>query len=86
MKKQLILKHDLAVNWAKAVNFIPKADELILYDGILEDGVYTELPRLKRGDGVTKLADLPFLDDLEIIASLEATNYNLVDEILEIFN
>ena len=62
MKKQITLKHDLSVNWAKAINFVPKIDELILYDGVMENGTYVELPRLKQGDGVTKLKDLPFLD------------------------
>lgn len=83
MKKQITLKHDLAVNWAKAINFIPKFDELILYDGVLENGVYVELPRLKRGDGKTKLNDLPFLDS-ETLSATNEINYLYYDEILEI--
>lgn len=83
MKKQITLKHDLAVNWAKALNFIPKLDELILYDGVLENGVYVELPRLKRGDGKTKLNDLPFLDS-ETLSTTNEINYLYYDEILEI--
>lgn len=82
MKKQITLKHDIAENWLKAVNFIPKLNELILYDGILEDGIYIELPRLKIGDGVTKLNDLPFIESA--ISSSEI-NYLYYDEILEIF-
>ena len=82
MKKQITLKHDLAVNWAKAINFIPKFDELILYDGVLENGVYVELPRLKRGDGKTKLNDLPFLE-AEILSTGNEINYLYHDEILE---
>lgn len=82
MKKQLSLKHDIAANWAKAVNFIPKLDELILYDGILENGVYVELPRLKRGDGVTKLNDLPFIESFssnsaEIISIYDSSTSTL---------
>ena len=83
MKKQITLKHDLAINWAKALNFIPKFDELILYDGVLENGVYVELPRLKRGDGKTKLNDLPFLDS-ETLSATNEINYLYYDEILEI--
>lgn len=86
MKKQLTLKHDIAANWAKAVNFIPKVDELILYDGILENGVYIEPPRLKRGDGKTKLSELPFVgaESTNSIAELNAElNYVYYDEILE---
>jgi hypothetical protein len=84
MKKQLILKHDIAANWAKAVNFIPKLDELILYDGILENGVYVELPRLKRGDGVTKLNELPFLN-AAISDPNSEINYLYYDDTLELF-
>lgn len=83
MKKQITLKHDLSINWAKAVNFVPQLDELILYDGVLENGSYIELPRLKRGDGVTKLNDLPFLDTETITAGKEL-NYQYYDEVLEI--
>jgi hypothetical protein len=82
MKKQIILKHDLSSNWAKAVNFVPKFDELILYDGVFENGVYIELPRLKRGDGQTKLNDLPFLE-AEILSTGNEINYLYHDEILE---
>jgi hypothetical protein len=81
MKKQITLKHDLSVNWAKAINFIPKLDELILYDGVMENGVYVELPRLKRGDGKTKLNDLPFLEPAS--SSLEL-NYLYYDDTLEL--
>jgi hypothetical protein len=82
MKKQITLKHDIADNWLKAVNFIPKLNELILYDGVLKDGIYIELPRLKIGDGVTKLNDLPFI---ESASSGSEINYLYYDEILEIF-
>ena len=82
MKKQITLKHDLAANWLKAVNFIPKLDELILYDGVLEGGVYVELPRLKRGDGKTKLNDLPFLDSTSLNNEIK---YSYYDDTLELF-
>jgi hypothetical protein len=82
MKKQITLKHDLTANWLKAVNFIPKLDELILYDGVLEDGVYVELPRLKRGDGKTKLNDLPFLDSISVNNEIK---YSYYDDTLELF-
>ena len=62
MKDRVLIKHDIAENWAKAVNFIPMAGELIIYDGIVENGVYLEQPRIKVGDGIHKLAELPFLN------------------------
>lgn len=46
----------------KAVNFIPLPGELILYDGIIENGQYKVLPRFKIGDGITKINDLPFMN------------------------
>ena len=82
MKKQITLKHDIAANWAKAINFVPKFDELILYDGVMENGVYIELPRLKRGDGITKLNDLPFL---ESTTSNNEINYLYHEGTLELF-
>jgi hypothetical protein len=82
MKKQITLKHDVAANWAKAVNFIPKLDELILYDGVIENGNYIELPKLKRGDGKTKLNDLPFLESTN---SNNEINYLYYDDTLELF-
>ena len=85
MKKQITLKHDLSVNWAKAINFVPKIDELILYDGVMENGTYVELPRLKLGDGVTKLKDLPFLDSESSKKDLDIS-YSYHDETLELFN
>jgi hypothetical protein len=84
MKKQIVLKHDLAVNWAKAINFIPKLDELILYDGVMENGVYVEFPRLKCGDGKTKLNDLPFLESSAENSEKEIS-YSYHNEILELF-
>jgi hypothetical protein len=83
MKKQITLKHDLSINWAKAINFVPKFDELILYDGVMENGEYVEFPRLKRGDGVTKLKDLPFLDSA-ISDPASEINYLYYDDTLEL--
>lgn len=82
MKKQITLKHDIAANWAKAINFIPKLDELILYDGVMENGIYLELSRLKSGDGKTRLNDLPFLDS---VSSNNEINYLYYDDTLELF-
>ena len=62
MKERTIIKHDIAANWAKAINFTPLPGEIIIYDGIIENGVYIEQPRLKIGDGIHKLAELPFFN------------------------
>lgn len=49
------LKHDTETNWNKAVNFIPKAGEMIIYDA---DG--TNPVRIKIGDGITVVNNLLF--------------------------
>lgn len=49
------LKHDTEANWLKAINFIPKAGEMIIYDADDVNPV-----RVKIGDGETKVNDLPF--------------------------
>ena len=63
-KSNAIIKVDLAENWMKAVNYIPDCFTIIVYE--FQDAS----PKIKLGDGVHRLADLPFLiqneDDKEI--------------------
>lgn len=54
---RIVHKHDTEANWNKAINFIPKAGELIIYDPD-ENYVYS---RIKIGDGVTIVTNLPFI-------------------------
>lgn len=54
---RFIMKHDTETNWQKAVNFAPKRGEVIIYEA---DETH-ESPRLKIGDGVTKVNDLAFV-------------------------
>ena len=58
-KDRIIHKHDTEENWKKAVNFTPKKGEIIIYDA---DNNIT-YQRLKIGDGVTVISDLPFYTD-----------------------
>ena len=51
------LKTDTAANWAKATNFKPKAGELVYY---------SDIKRIKIGDGITAVAALPFVGGLVI--------------------
>lgn len=55
---RIIHKHDTAENWAKAISFIPKIGELIVYDPDENFGY----ARTKMGDGITKVNDLPFIN------------------------
>lgn len=58
IKTRIINKHDIEANWNLATNFIPNKGELIIYD---KDTNY-DYPRLKIGDGSTKVGVLPFID------------------------
>lgn len=86
MKDRVLIKHDIAANWAKAVNFVPLAGELIIYDGIVENGQYLESPKMKIGDGQHKLADLPFIniDGSSKDVTIQGYSYEDDTETLEI--
>ena len=56
LKARIIHKHDTEANWNKATNFIPKESEFIVYD---MDDTHNYF-RLKIGDGVTDVINLPF--------------------------
>lgn len=56
LKTRIVHKHDTEANWNKAVNFIPKESEFIIYD---MDDTHNYF-RLKIGDGVTNVINLPF--------------------------
>ena len=58
---RVLQKHDTKENWDKATNFIPLLGEIVVYD---------DLNAIKIGDGVTKVADLPFQNDC-LIGSLQ---------------
>ena len=53
-------------NWNKAVNFIPKKNQIIIYEGIKQDDQYIKPPRIKIGDGIHTVSDLPFEPNLSI--------------------
>lgn len=64
---RLLMRHDLTVNWERAVNFVGLAGEIIIYDdhdSIGEGENKVNVPGLKVCDGQTKLKDLPFIDDV----------------------
>ena len=58
LSTRIVHKHDIEANWLKAVNFVPKQGELVVYD--IDDNYNYE--RVKIGDGVTTVSDLPFID------------------------
>lgn len=54
---RFIMKHDTETNWQKAINFKPKQAEIIIY----EPDASHAYPRIKVGDGVANVNDLPFI-------------------------
>ena len=78
-------KHDYEANWLKATNFVPKAGEIIVYDAEADDvGIpnpdvelpegrtfYYDYPRIKVGDGSTKVNVLPFSSSMVRIIKWE---------------
>ena len=70
-------KHDIEVNWSKAVNFIPKIGEVIIYD---PDETYAAA-RVKIGDGVKTVVELAFIDDAAKAALFK--EIDMVDEKVE---
>jgi len=60
-KSNAIVKVDSEENWNKAINYIPDSFTIIVYE--FENGS----PRVKIGDGIHKVKDLPFLSTKEVI-------------------
>lgn len=64
------MKTDTASNWGKATNFTPKKGEIIVYSG--------NPPRIKVGDGTTKVSALPFATSSVYVGDTEPTgDYDL---------
>ena len=80
MKERITIKHDIEENWNKAVNFTPLPGELIIYDGVIENGQYIQKPRFKIGDGVHKVSELPFAN----IDSYSGTTYDSTTSTLKL--
>ena len=59
-KSNAIVKVDSEENWKKAINYIPDSFTIIVYS------YENESPRVKIGDGVHNVNDLPFLNDRKV--------------------
>ena len=68
IKGRIQQKHDIQENWEKATGFIPKIGEIIVYDADTNNPI-----RLKIGDGVKNVNELPFYE--------EASNFITIDDI-----
>lgn len=59
-KSNAIVKVDTEENWAKAINYIPDSFTIIVYT------YENKSPKVKIGDGIHKVNDLPFLSNREV--------------------
>lgn len=57
IKTRVVNKHDTSTNWNSHSSFVPKAGEVI---------VYTDLHKVKVGDGTSTISALPFIDDKDL--------------------
>ena len=82
-------KHDVAANWAKATNFIPKKGEIIIYDAEYNaSGEETQAVRFKIGDGSKTVNNLPFAvidysSDIETLEQKVAKNSTAIGALQE---
>ena len=75
MNARIQHKHDIEANWNKALNFIPKIGEIIVYD--IDDNY--NYSRFKIGDGIRTINNLEFLLDTRYILH----NSNTLSQALE---
>ena len=59
-KSNATVKVDTEENWVKAVNYIPDSFTIIVYT------YSNKAPKVKMGDGIHKVNDLPFLNNKEM--------------------
>lgn len=88
LKSRIVHKHDIEANWLLAANFVPMKGEIIVYDiEVDSDGNTLTLPsgrtepyayeRIKVGDGIHNVNDLPFAVDAAL--ALSKANWNQSD-------
>ena len=61
VKSNAIVKVDTEENWNKAINYIPDTFTILVFT--YEDSS----PKVKIGDGIHKVKDLPFLSNREVV-------------------
>lgn len=63
------MKTDTEANWLKATNFIPKNGEIIIY---AIDATHS-YQRVKVGDGIKKVNELPFINEAISESTINST-------------
>lgn len=75
VKARIQLKNDTETNWNKAINFIPKKGELIIYS---TDEAHP-FSRFKVGDGTTTVINLPFAQSIGDLTPQEIAPVEMID-------
>ena len=74
IKTRIQLKNDTEANWNKAINFVPREGEVIIYS---TDDTHP-FSRLKVGDGNTTIINLPFVGADKITCNQTIENETLI--------
>lgn len=75
ISSRIVCKHDTEANWLNTPDFIPKKSEVIVYD---IDDTHTH-ERMKIGDGVTPVNDLPFhVSEVELETKLSEVQQQIL--------
>lgn len=61
IKSNAVVKVDSEENWNKALNYIPDTFTILVYT------YENDSPKVKIGDGIHKVSELPFLSNREVI-------------------
>ena len=61
VKSNAVIKVDTASNWEKAINYIPDKFTILVYE------FENTSPKVKIGDGIHSVNNLPFLSNQEVI-------------------
>lgn len=72
---RIIQKHETEANWNKATKFTPELGEVIIYD---PDETHTR-SRIKVGDGVRIVSELPFSSQNVDFSVVEVTDDLIID-------
>lgn len=70
MSARVIHMHDVEERWNFAINFVPKAGEIVVYDA---DSTHSYV-RFKIGDGKTSVPKLPFAAEAAVIELFNVKN------------
>lgn len=91
-RSSVSVKYDTTEHWNEQSGYVPKRADIIVYsdgDKIERDGEILDVPRIKIGDGMAYLIDLPFVDQgfsERLLSHIENTQVHITQEEREFWN